>query len=120
MKEKRLVAVLLFILITFCYIFKTILQNRFVIDNRTGQVIKEVQVVICGQKYTLYNIPNGSKAEKSFKISGDSGYWIKAKLKDGRIIEGDGGYVTRGNYGLYDRIIIDNMWHVEVKQNGRP
>lgn len=78
---------------------------------------EEVSVKICDNAYKLENISPGEEKSFSYFISGDCNYKVSVKFKDGKVLETEEGYLTRGMISQDTLIINNNELRIHQDQN---
>jgi len=84
-------------------------KGKIVIVNQSSEQIESGEIEVCKQHLMLSRINPNDIKELSFKISGDSHYTISLKLKSGKVLKKDLGYVTGGIESVDTLMVNDNQ-----------
>ena len=90
------VALLLLVVLLLALIIRGQSRNVLLIENHSGQVIRELSLEVCGACYTLVNISDNREEEIEFDVDGDGEYVVSLVLDDGTELRRSFGYVTGG------------------------
>jgi hypothetical protein len=71
-------------------------KGKVVLVNQSSEQIESGEIEVCNQHLMLSHIYPNDKKELSFKIYGDDHYTITLKLKSGKVLKKELGYVTSG------------------------
>ena len=84
------------------------MQNRLTVENRTGQPISWVWIVVSGSNSTVMfaNVPHGGEESATVRINGDGSFRVQGRLADGTVLSGSFGYVTNGMMGEHARFVV--------------
>ncbi len=83
-------------------------KGKVVIVNQSSEQIESGEIEVCEQRLMLGHINPNDKKELSFKIYGDSHYTITLKLKSGKVLKKELGYVTGGIESVDTLMVNDN------------
>lgn len=83
-------------------------KGKVVIANQSSEQIEGGEIEVCKQHLVLSHIDPNDKKELPFRISGDSHYTITLKLKSGKTLKKELGYVTGGMESNDTLIVNDN------------
>lgn len=100
-------------------------KGKVVIVNQSSEQIESGEIEVCNQHLILSRINPYDKKELLFKIYGDSHYTITLRLKSGKVLKKELGYVTGGiesvdNLVVNDTEIILLPLNSETSQPNRP
>jgi hypothetical protein len=82
-----------------------------VVKNRSGKLIKSVELKHSKKRYKIENLENNQNANISYNSPSESSYQIAVIFEDGRVIKSNGSY-TEGGYTVTE-IIHENK--IETK-----
>jgi len=82
-------------------------KGKVVLVNQSSEQIESGEIEVCNQHLILSRINPNDKKELSFKIYGDSHYTITLKLKSGKVLKKELGYVTGGIESV-DTLMVNN------------
>jgi hypothetical protein len=92
------------------------MQNRLVVENRSGQTITVLKISIAGEAIVFENLADGAEVSSAFPIKTDDHFVVDGRLADGTEIHGGFGYVTNGMYRERARFVIKPGGEVTFSQ----
>lgn len=90
------------------------LQDRFIVENRTGQTVAWLKVSLYEQKWSFQNIAPGGQAWAAYNVV-EMPFEVIGRLDNSQVVKGEGGYLGAGIAGHRDRIILLPDGKVDVQ-----